>query len=156
MMAMRRAVVTPVRNNSNSEAEPERQLYDSGFTPAIRLPEILVIGRDQAALIVSGKAGVQPPDLRMVQYVEDLAAERRLHGFPDREILHKVGVDILVARHAERVPMNIAILAIQRTLESSRVDPSVLVLSRIGIADDVRVLADAWANLIDCINGQPS
>src|SRR5450432_3583219 len=61
--------------SSELKAEPQRQLDNSGFPPAIGLAEILVAGGDRAALIVGGESGVEAPDLRMVEQVEDLAAE---------------------------------------------------------------------------------
>src|SRR3954467_4024539 len=76
-----------VATTSDSEAEAESQLDDPGFTPTAGLPEVLHAARHEPAGVVGGESGVETPDLRMVEQVEDLTAEGRLERLFVGEVL---------------------------------------------------------------------
>jgi len=131
------------------EAESQSHLHDSSFTPRIGLPEVLIAAGDRAARIVRGESGVDAPDLRMVEQVENLTAESYLRAFRNCEVLNQACVHIPYTRHAERIPLQVAVLAFRRSLECRRIEPLILVLSRIGVTYEIGVLLPESTPIVD-------
>jgi hypothetical protein len=107
------------------------------------LAEVLVGGRDRTTLVVRAEAGVDAPDLRVVEEVEEVGAQSDPRAFRDPEVLGKSRVDIADTRQAEGVPAGRPVLAVQRPFERRRANPIVMVLPRVRVADEIGVLAPA-------------
>ena len=123
------------------EAEPESQLDDPGFAEATGLPEVFDTAEIEAPGLSAENPVLMPQICGWLNRLKISHAEGRLDPFCDREVLDEVGVHVADARACGGHCGGNCRTGRQRALEGGGVDPHVFVLSGIGVADDVRVLA---------------